>query len=102
MRAPAGSGRIAPSVASEMVEDALAFVAQRLAASGIRKFIVAGGETSGAVAAALDITELQVSCQIDPGVPWMVTRSPDPLCLAFKSGNFGRPEFFRHALDMLP
>ena len=86
---------------AEIIEETLAFVARRLSDSGIRKFIVAGGETSGAVATALGITELRVGEEIDPGVPWMVTPTSPPTWLAFKSGNFGRPDFFRHALDML-
>lgn len=87
---------------ADLVEKTLASVARRLADNGVRKFIVAGGETSGAVARALAIDELEVSEQIDPGVPWMVTRGTQPTCIAFKSGNFGRPDFFRHALELLP
>lgn len=85
-----------------LVENALAFVARRLSDSGIRKFVVAGGETSGAVARALDVDELEIGEQIDPGVPWMVTKTSEPTCLAFKSGNFGRPDFFQCALELLP
>lgn len=85
-----------------LVEETLAYVARKLMDSGIRKFVVAGGETSGAVAKALGIRKLVIGKQIDPGVPWMIADTPDPSCLAFKSGNFGRPDFFQHALDLLP
>lgn len=93
---------IGAAAAATLVEDTLAFVAQRLSDSGVRKFVIAGGETSGAVAHALEIDELRIGEQIDPGVPWMVANSPRLACLAFKSGNFGRPDFFQRALDALP
>ncbi len=95
-------GKLGASVSAELVEDTLAHVAKRLLESGVRKFIVAGGETSGAVAHALGIDELSVSRQIDPGVPWMVSGGDEPICLAFKSGNFGEPDLFSKALGMLP
>ena len=80
----------------------MATVAQRLAMSGTRKFIVAGGETSGAVSNALGVTELVIGPEIDPGVPWMVSNTEPPICLALKSGNFGAENFFERALEMLP
>ena len=60
------------TAAGELVENALAEVARGLVASGVRKLVVAGGETSGAVVKALAIEQLRVGPQIDPGVPWMV------------------------------
>jgi len=87
---------------ARLVEDTLSFVARQLADNGVTKFIVAGGETSGAVAEALEIDELQIGAPIAPGVPWMVSRSPQVKCLAFKSGNFGKADFFERALEMLP
>ncbi|MEM8815144.1 MAG: 3-oxo-tetronate kinase [Pseudomonadota bacterium] len=87
---------------AELIETALARVARRLWDAGVRKFAVAGGETSGAVATALGIQEFRVGQEIDPGVPWLVADRPQPACFAFKSGNFGRTNFFQHALDLLP
>ncbi len=92
-------GRLA---SAELVEGTLAHIAKRLSDSGVKKFVVAGGETSGAVAQALGVDELSVGRQIDPGVPWMVSNGVDPVCLAFKSGNFGSSDFFSRALGMLP
>ena len=85
-----------------IVESAIADIAVALAESGIRKFVVAGGETSGSVAKALQVGELAIGPQIDPGVPWMISRSATPTCLAFKSGNFGAEDFFEKAIGMLP
>lgn len=88
--------------AGEIIEKTLAEIALQLYASGMRKLIVAGGETSGAVVAALGIQSLYIGPEIEPGVPWTFSREPSPLCLALKSGNFGGENFFEKALDMLP
>ena len=84
-----------------MIEQALAEIATRLAAAGFRRLIVAGGETSGAVLSALGIDSLDIGREIDPGVPWTFTRGEPTLALALKSGNFGREDFFRQALERL-
>ena len=69
--------------------------------AGVRRFVVAGGETSGAVVNALDVKALQIGPQIDPGVPATVSIGATPLALALKSGNFGTIDFFMKALDTL-
>jgi 3-dehydrotetronate 4-kinase len=66
----------------------------------VRRLVVAGGETSGAVAQALNLGDLLIGPEIDPGVPIVISRRRN-LALAFKSGNFGRPTFFAHALATL-
>jgi hypothetical protein len=38
--------------------------------AGVRRLVVAGGETSGAVVQALDVHALRIGAPIDPGVPW--------------------------------
>jgi uncharacterized protein YgbK (DUF1537 family) len=87
--------------AGELVEQALARIARGLVEHGVRRLVVAGGETSGAVVQALGITQLAIGAQIDPGVPWTAARSPacngDWLHLALKSGNFGSTDFFTKA-----
>ena len=42
----------------------------RLVEHGVRRLVVAGGETSGAVVQALGVEALRIGPQIDPGVPW--------------------------------
>ena len=82
-----------------LVEDALALVAERIVASGVRRLVVAGGETSGAVVKALGVKALAIGPQIDPGVPWTTSVGSEPrIALALKSGNFGAPDFFEKAL----
>ena len=85
----------------EAIERAFRAIAHGLAKGGVRKFVVAGGETSGAVVEALGVRALAIGPEIDPGVPWTVAVGGEPYLLALKSGNFGSREFFRKALEML-
>jgi uncharacterized protein YgbK (DUF1537 family) len=88
--------------AGAMVERALAAIARGLVALGVRQLVVAGGETSGACVQALDITQLQIGAQIDPGVPWCHALSGElPLHVTLKSGNFGSADFFTKAFKAL-
>ena len=83
-----------------LIEHALARIAaiavERL---GVRRILVAGGETSGAVAAALRLDRLIVRRVAAPGVPWMsgTDAAGRVLDVCFKSGNFGGESFFRDA-----
>ena len=52
------------------MEKTLAAVASGLVALGIKRLVVAGGETSGACVQALGVTQLRIGPQISPGVPW--------------------------------
>lgn len=88
--------------AGAMVEHFLGRLAQSLLADGFNRFLVAGGETSGAVVEALAVPALEIGPEIDPGVPW--TRScglAQPVALALKSGNFGSDDFFVKAWGLL-
>jgi uncharacterized protein YgbK (DUF1537 family) len=90
--------------AGHLVESALASIARKLLDEGVRKFVVAGGETSGAVVQALDVRSLRIGPQIDPGVPATQSigaKAEDALGLALKSGNFGTTDFFEKALKAL-
>lgn len=87
--------------AGELVENALGEIAQALRQAGVRRFVVAGGETSGAVVTALGVRLLQIGTQIDPGVPATLSNTAEPLALALKSGNFGGRDFFDKALKQL-
>jgi uncharacterized protein YgbK (DUF1537 family) len=87
--------------AGALVEETLAAVARGLAAKGARRFVIAGGETAGAIVQALDVTGLRIGRQIDPGVPWTISLGEPPLALALKSGNFGAPDFFIRAFSVL-
>jgi uncharacterized protein YgbK (DUF1537 family) len=90
--------RVGAAQASAELEGALGDVARRLVDAGVRRLVVAGGETSGAVLQALGIRALAVGREIAPGVPWMTSLGEPRLALALKSGNFGGPDFFLEAL----
>jgi uncharacterized protein YgbK (DUF1537 family) len=87
--------------AGSLVERAFGDIAKGLLHSGVRRFVIAGGETSGAVVQALGVQLLQIGAQIDPGVPATVSSTDEPLALALKSGNFGSRDFFDKALKQL-
>jgi uncharacterized protein YgbK (DUF1537 family) len=83
--------------AAEIVEQAFAAVARALVRNGFSRFIVAGGETSGAVVQSLGVRALAIGEEIDPGVPWTYALDGAELALALKSGNFGAADFFTKA-----
>lgn len=88
--------------AGALIEHALAEIGARLVAAGVRRLVVAGGETAGAVVRRLGVSALRIGPQIDPGVPWTASLGDPGLLMALKSGNFGTPDFFAKALGMLP
>jgi len=90
--------RLGVMAAGELVERALAGIATGLAAAGVRRLVVAGGETAGAVVGALGVRGLAIGREIDPGVPCTVSLGETPMALALKSGNFGVTDFFLKAL----
>jgi len=88
--------------ASQLIEEALAELAVLARDQGCRRFIVAGGETSGAVTQALQVSQLDIGVEIAPGVPWTYCRSDGhDIALALKSGNFGAVSFFQDAIERL-
>ena len=50
---------------------------------------------------SLGVRALAIGPEIDPGVPWTVAAGEPRRLLALKSGNFGSPDFFAKALEML-
>ncbi|MDZ5111269.1 3-oxo-tetronate kinase [Pseudomonas putida] len=94
--------KLGVEAAGEMVERALSQIAAGLLELGVRTFVVAGGETSGAVVKALGVEALRIGASIAPGVPWTLGQGPTRVALALKSGNFGGPDFFTQALEVAP
>lgn len=98
----AAQARLGAERAGQVVEDALAACAVAARDKGARRFVVAGGETSGAVASALGITRLNIGPEIAPGVPWCgAVSGGHDVAITLKSGNFGSVCFFADALEML-
>jgi uncharacterized protein YgbK (DUF1537 family) len=89
--------------AGHAIEQAMADIAEGLVRSGVRRLVVAGGETSGAVVDRLEIPGFLVGAEIAAGVPVLraVGASDGAMLLALKSGNFGGPEFFSDALSLM-
>lgn len=89
--------------AGHAIEQAMAAIAEGLVAAGVRRLVVAGGETSGAVVDRLQLPAFVVGAEIAAGVPVLRTAGTDQaMALALKSGNFGGPEFFSDALRLMP
>ncbi|HEY1944041.1 MAG TPA: 3-oxo-tetronate kinase [Roseiarcus sp.] len=97
----AAQQRLGREAAGALVEETLSAVAKGCMDAGVTQFLVAGGETSGAVVQALDAKILSIGPEIDPGVPWTRTLGQPDLALALKSGNFGAPDFFYKAWNFL-
>ncbi|MEW2572074.1 3-oxo-tetronate kinase [Streptomyces sp. NPDC047070] len=85
--------------AAAQVEELLGTLASHLVDRGVRRLLVAGGETSGAVTTALGVRAVLVGEEADPGVPWTyASTARGDLALMLKSGNFGGPDLFTRAL----
>ena len=89
--------------AGHAIEQAMADIADGLVHSGVRRLVVAGGETSGAVVDRLGLPGFLVGAEIAAGVPVLraVGAKNGEMLLALKSGNFGGPEFFSDALKLM-
>ena len=98
----AAQAKLGVEKAAALVEATLSEIAVTAHAAGVHRFIVAGGETSGAVTSALGVKRLAVGPQIAPGVPWCASLDDAPIALALKSGNFGGEQFFADASGSAP
>ena len=91
--------------AASLTENALAAIANGLVHQGVRQMIIAGGETSGAVAENLGVQTLDLGPTIDSGVSWTFAKAAffggQNTALALKPGNFGTPNLFSRAWDAL-
>lgn len=98
----AAQSQLGTARAGAVVEQALATLALAARDNGARRFVVAGGETSGAVTQALGVQRLTIGAEIAPGVPWCFANSAGAaIAIALKSGNFGAETFFTDALQRL-
>ena len=95
--------RYGRDAAGHAIEEAMADIAEALVQAGVRRLVVAGGETSGAVVDRLRIPGFLVGDEIAAGVPVLraVGAKEGAMLLALKSGNFGGPEFFSDALSLM-
>lgn len=87
--------------AARRAEAILAQAAVGLAARGVERLVVAGGETSGAVVQALGFPQLKVAPYQGPGMGLCSVEAPRPISLCLKSGKLGGPNAFHEALSQM-
>ncbi len=95
----AASAGISRAEGALRVGRALAEIMRRiLDRSGVRRVVVAGGDSSGAVASHLGIQALTVAAGLTPGVPlcraWSDCSERDGLEIALKGGQLGGVSFY--------
>jgi uncharacterized protein YgbK (DUF1537 family) len=70
---------------------------------GVRRLVVAGGETAGSVVKALGIDRIAMGAYEGPGLSRAIAQLPglpsDPLALMLKSGKLGGPDIFTNVLQ---
>ncbi|MFK3676514.1 3-oxo-tetronate kinase [Microbacterium sp. NPDC090218] len=87
--------RLGVERSAAILEAAISRVAQGVRERGVTRFITAGGETSGAVIAALEVRGGEIGAEAARGVPWI--HGDDDVRLLLKSGNFGDPDLLVRA-----
>lgn len=83
---------------SRALEIFMSDLAKELLKAGIKRLIIAGGETSGAVIKSLGFESFLIGDEISPGVPVLIPENDESLRIILKSGNFGGNDFFTRAL----
>lgn len=86
--------------ASDILETAMGTIARGLVERDVRRIVVAGGETSGAVVSALNLSGGFIGDEAAPGVPWIYTASKPQRALLLKSGNFGARDLLTKAVHV--
>ncbi|AZQ78256.1 four-carbon acid sugar kinase family protein [Flaviflexus ciconiae] len=87
---------------SALLEEFFGNVAQSLSDVGATQFIIAGGETSGAVCQSLGVQLLELGRQLAPGVSWLLSKAENQqFNMVLKSGNFGGENLFTAAWEEL-
>jgi uncharacterized protein YgbK (DUF1537 family) len=85
--------------AARRVEILLGGIAKALHRDDIRRFVIAGGETSGAILEALRVTALDISPYLGPGTARAVTCGPDPISFHLKPGKLGTEDMLDRVID---
>ncbi len=87
--------------AATLADKLLSSVAQHFYQHGVRKFVVMGGETSGAVMAALGIERVSVATFDVLNGGYCHRAGRDPLSLVLKAGGVGEGNFIHTALEQM-
>lgn len=96
----AAQNKFGSEVAAQAIESLFSKLTKLLVQSGVKRIVVAGGETSGAVVKGLNAETLVIGPRAAAGVP--IARVKDQnVAVALKSGNFGDVDFFETALALM-
>ena len=87
--------------ASALADDLLGRASRALYELGVRKFVVAGGETSGSVLESLGVECLEVGAHDDLQGGYCHRAGDDPVSLVVKSGSAGENDFIGIALGRM-
>ncbi|WP_426034029.1 four-carbon acid sugar kinase family protein [Cypionkella sp. TWP1-2-1b2] len=102
---PAGVDRaqavLGAAGAAQRAEHLLGGIAKGLVVQGVRRLVVAGGETSGAVVTALGITRVRVFPEGPLGTGFCVTETAPKLSLYLKPGKLGADDILLRAITAM-
>lgn len=87
--------------AARFAEDINGKIAAGLLNLGVRRFVIAGGETSGAVVDALGVRRMKVAPYEAPGEGYCVAVDPLPISILLKPGKVGAIDLFGSALEKM-
>ena len=90
---------LGPIAAARRAERLLGSIAVGLRDRGVTRFVVAGGETSGAVVSALGITRVRAFPEGPLGTGFCATQGGRPLSLYLKPGKLGADDILLRALE---
>lgn len=93
--------RLGRDGAAARAEAILGDIAVRLVGMGVRRLLVAGGETSGSVVQRLGVERLKIGAYRGPGVALATAENERPLAICLKSGKLGPVEMFLPTLDAM-
>ncbi|MDX8463513.1 3-oxo-tetronate kinase [Mesorhizobium humile] len=87
--------------AASFAEAILGRLSVELRRRGVRRFLVAGGETSGSVVEQLGIDRLRIGAYQGPGIARATTEEGEIVALSLKSGKLGPPDMFLPTLESM-
>lgn len=87
--------------AARKAERLLSGIAAGVHQAGVRRIMVGGGETSGAIAAALSLSHVRSLPRGPIGGGICIADGPDPVSLFLKSGKLGTSDVFLRALEIM-
>jgi uncharacterized protein YgbK (DUF1537 family) len=87
--------------AATRAETILGQLAVRLHQSGVRRFLIAGGETSGAVLDHLEVRQLKVGAYKAPGISYALSMGEQTSAFCLKSGKLGPEDMMLPMLDQM-